>query len=107
MSATAFDAVVKRLDDPLIVVTTASDDERAGCLVGFHTQCSIEPLRYAIWLSKANVTYRVGLFASHLAVHFLIAPTTTWPSCSEDRAVTTWTSSPSASGRRDRRGCHC
>ena len=31
----------------MVVVTTAQGDERAGCLVGFHAQSSIEPPRYA------------------------------------------------------------
>jgi len=61
------------LDPPLIVVTAAEGDERAGCLVGFHCQSSIEPLRYSVWLSKANHTYRVALRASHLGLHFLTA----------------------------------
>ena len=59
------------LDTPLVVVTTAADDETAGCMVGFHTQCSMDPVRYALWLSKANRTCRVAMFASHVAVHFL------------------------------------
>jgi flavin reductase (DIM6/NTAB) family NADH-FMN oxidoreductase RutF len=70
MSVT-IDDLVARTDTALAVVTTSSRDQRAGCLVGFHTQCSIEPFRYAIWLSKANYTYRVALFATHFAVHFL------------------------------------
>ena len=56
---------------PMIVVTAQYRGERGGCLVGFHTQCSIEPPRYAVWLSKANHTTRVALQATHLAVHFL------------------------------------
>jgi flavin reductase (DIM6/NTAB) family NADH-FMN oxidoreductase RutF len=55
------------------VVTTASGGERAGCLVGFQAQSSIEPARFTVWLSKANHTYRVALHADHLAVHFLAA----------------------------------
>lgn len=66
-----FDALLGELDPPMVIVTTAIDDLRAGCLVGFHAQCSIEPRRYAIWLSKANHTVRVALHAEHLAVHFL------------------------------------
>ena len=62
---------VTQLDNSLVVVTTASDDQLAGCVVGFHTQCSIAPQRYAVWISKANLTYRVSLFATHLAVHLL------------------------------------
>ena len=71
MTTAAFDTVMGRLDSPLIVVTTGSADQQAGCVVGFHTQCSIDPVRYAVWVSKANQTYRVALFATHLALHFL------------------------------------
>ena len=28
-------------------------------------------MRYAVWLSKANFTFRVALFATHFAVHYL------------------------------------
>lgn len=66
-----FDALIGGLDPPMVIVTTAVGDVRAGCLVGFHAQCSIEPRRYAIWLSKANHTVRIALHAEHLAVHFL------------------------------------
>ena len=65
----AFDRVAGLLDAPFVVVTAADGDARAGCLVGFHSQCSIVPLRYAVWLSTANRTYRVARGASHLAVH--------------------------------------
>jgi flavin reductase (DIM6/NTAB) family NADH-FMN oxidoreductase RutF len=67
----AFDALIAGLDAPLVVVTTAAGGERAGCLVGFHSQSSIEPRRAAVWLSRANRTYRVALAASHVAVHAL------------------------------------
>ena len=66
-----FDAIVSSLDPGLVVVTTAEGQEQAGCLVGFHSQSSIEPRRYTLWLSKANHTYRVALHSSYLAVHFL------------------------------------
>jgi flavin reductase (DIM6/NTAB) family NADH-FMN oxidoreductase RutF len=66
-----FETLMSSIDPPLIVLTTAAEDERAGCLVGFHAQSSIEPHRYCIWLSKANHTYRVGLRAKRFAVHFL------------------------------------
>jgi flavin reductase (DIM6/NTAB) family NADH-FMN oxidoreductase RutF len=67
----AFDAVVASANAAMVVVTTAAGEQRAGCLVGFHSQTSIEPRRYTVWLSKANHTYRVGLAAKHFAVHFL------------------------------------
>jgi flavin reductase (DIM6/NTAB) family NADH-FMN oxidoreductase RutF len=66
-----FPDLVAQLDPAMAVVTTVSGGERAGCLVGFHAQCSIAPNRYVVWLSKANHTYRVALHAEHLAVHFL------------------------------------
>jgi len=68
-----FTALMTALDSPLIVVTTADERERAGCLVEFHGQSSIEPARYCVWLSKANYTYRVALQSSHLVIHFLAA----------------------------------
>jgi len=58
-------------DAPLVVVTTQVGGERGGCLVGFHTQASIEPELYAVWLSRANRTTALALEAEHLAVHFL------------------------------------
>jgi flavin reductase (DIM6/NTAB) family NADH-FMN oxidoreductase RutF len=68
-----FNTLMAALDSPLIVVTTADERERAGCLVEFHVQSSIEPQRYCVWLSKANYTYRVALQSSHLVIHFLTA----------------------------------
>jgi flavin reductase (DIM6/NTAB) family NADH-FMN oxidoreductase RutF len=65
------DELVRQENATLVVVTTAYRGERAGCLVGFHTQCSIEPARVAVWISKANHTCRVALQAEHLAVHHL------------------------------------
>ncbi|MGW6873484.1 flavin reductase family protein [Streptomyces xanthophaeus] len=59
------------LDSPMYVVTAASGGRRAGCLVGFASQCSIEPPRFVVWLSTANRTYRVAKDADHLAVHVL------------------------------------
>jgi flavin reductase (DIM6/NTAB) family NADH-FMN oxidoreductase RutF len=68
---TGFGELVARLDPAMAVVTTSSGQERAGCLVGFHAQCSIVPSRYVVWLSKANHTLRVGMHARHFALHFL------------------------------------
>ena len=55
----------------MMVVTTAAGGERAGCLVGFATQCSIDPPRFAVWISRNNHTFRVAQQAEVLAVHFL------------------------------------
>jgi flavin reductase (DIM6/NTAB) family NADH-FMN oxidoreductase RutF len=62
-----------RLDYPMLIVTTVSDGERAGCLVGFSTQGSIDPARFIACLSDKNHTTRVAARADSLAVHFLPA----------------------------------
>ncbi len=66
----AFHELMGDLDHPMVIVTTAVDDVRAGCLVGFHAQCGIDPALYTVWLSKANHTYRIGALADTFAVHF-------------------------------------
>ncbi|MEO2096398.1 MAG: flavin reductase family protein [Brachybacterium sp.] len=71
MSENAFAALMTATDPAMVVVTTAAEGERAGCLVGFHAQSSISPERYCLWLSKANHTYRVALRSTHFAVHVL------------------------------------
>lgn len=73
MSPDVFGTLMSALDPPLVVVTVAAAGERAGCLVSFHTQSSMVPQRYCVFLSKANHTYGVALRASHLAIHFLAA----------------------------------
>ena len=70
MSGT-LDDLMTSVDPALIVVTTAAEGVLAGCVVGFHSQSSMDPEHYCTWLSKANQTYRVALRAKHLAVHFL------------------------------------
>ncbi|AMT94712.1 flavin oxidoreductase [Brevibacterium linens] len=71
MSTSGLDDLMGSVDSPLIVVTTSAEGERAGCLVGFHSQASIDPEHYCFWLSKANHTYRVALRSERFAVHFL------------------------------------
>lgn len=66
-----FGKLMTSSDSALVVVTTVAEGVRAGCVVGFHTQSSISPRHYALWLSKANHTYRTALRAKHFAVHFL------------------------------------
>jgi flavin reductase (DIM6/NTAB) family NADH-FMN oxidoreductase RutF len=67
----AFDRLVARLDAAMVVVTTALGGERSGCLVGFHSQLSIDPRRYGVCVSKANHTFGVAMGASYVAVHAL------------------------------------
>jgi len=66
-----FDALVAAMDTALVVVTVAVGDERDGCIVGFHSQASINPRRYVVWLSTANRTSRLAERADYLAVHVL------------------------------------
>src|SRR5215212_2233369 len=40
-----------------------------GCLVGFATQCSIDPVRFIVCLSNKNRTYRLAQEATHMALH--------------------------------------
>jgi flavin reductase (DIM6/NTAB) family NADH-FMN oxidoreductase RutF len=53
----------------MFIVTTAAGGERAGCLVGFATQSSINPGLFLACISVRNHTYRVAERASALAVH--------------------------------------
>jgi len=68
-----FQDLVGDLDYPMMIVTAAADGERAGCLVGFATQCSIHPPRFAVWISRQNHTFRVARRAGVLAVHLVSA----------------------------------
>lgn len=68
-----FQRFVARLDYPMFVLTaTAPDGERSGCLLGFASQCSIDPPRFAVWVSEKNHTFDVARRAGVVAVH---APT--------------------------------
>jgi flavin reductase (DIM6/NTAB) family NADH-FMN oxidoreductase RutF len=67
----AFDAIAARLEYPMYIVTTVAGDERAGCLIGFATQCSIDPTRFLACISDKNRTARVSARAEALAVHLV------------------------------------
>ena len=58
-------------DPSMVVVTAAADGDADGCLVGFHSQVSIDPERYVVWISTANHTYEVAARTDVLAVHLL------------------------------------
>jgi flavin reductase (DIM6/NTAB) family NADH-FMN oxidoreductase RutF len=57
--------VLDELDYPMFIATVPGD----GCLVGFATQCSIDPLRFLVCLSNKNRTYRLARDATHMALH--------------------------------------
>ncbi|CUU57785.1 NADH-FMN oxidoreductase RutF, flavin reductase (DIM6/NTAB) family [Parafrankia irregularis] len=67
----AFHDAVSAISYPMAVVTTTVNGERSGCLVGFHTQCSIDPPRYLVCVSHTNHTFGLARHARHLAVHLL------------------------------------
>jgi len=59
--------VFGRIDYPMLIVTAPG----AGCLVGFSTQCSIDPLRYLVCISKENHSHEPAMAADVLGVHVL------------------------------------
>jgi flavin reductase (DIM6/NTAB) family NADH-FMN oxidoreductase RutF len=69
----SFPRLMVELDYPMVVVTAHGEEGPAGCLVGFGTQCSIDPPRYLVCLSDKNRTERVARHGEVLAVHFLTA----------------------------------
>jgi flavin reductase (DIM6/NTAB) family NADH-FMN oxidoreductase RutF len=83
-AAEAFDTIMSGLQRPVAIVTCtafepqggrsadpSSGGERAGCLVGFSTQCSIHPPRYLVCISVLNHTYGVIRRADLAAVHLV------------------------------------
>ena len=69
MHDATFDAIAGDLEYPMFIVTARAGAEPLGCLVGFATQMSIDPSRFAVCLSHVNHTYRRGRDATHLGVH--------------------------------------
>ena len=63
-----FRALVGGLEYPMFIVTARAGGEPLGCLVGFATQTSIDPPRFAVCLSHNNRTYRRGRDAELLGV---------------------------------------
>lgn len=65
--------LVGELDYPMFIVTVTAGGERAGCLVGFATQCSINPPRFLVCVSEKNRTFRVARHAEVMVVHLVPA----------------------------------
>lgn len=68
--AETFHDIAADLEYPMLIVTTSDGPQRAGCLVGFATQCSIEPPLLMVSMSKRNRTTRIAGTASSLMIHF-------------------------------------
>jgi flavin reductase (DIM6/NTAB) family NADH-FMN oxidoreductase RutF len=66
-----YERVIEAVDPIAVIVTCASGGDKAGCLVTYSAPCSVEPPRYAVWLSHRNRTYQVALGADGLIVHML------------------------------------
>ena len=66
-----FQRLVAQLDYPMFIATVAAGGERAGCLIGFATQCSIHPPRFLAGISDKNRTYRVAQDATTMAIHLV------------------------------------
>jgi flavin reductase (DIM6/NTAB) family NADH-FMN oxidoreductase RutF len=66
-----FHRLTGALDYSMFIVTAVAGRELAGCLVGFATQCSIDPQRFLVCLSDKNRTFRVASRGGALAVHFV------------------------------------
>ena len=64
-----FQRLVATLDYPVYIVTTATRNQTGGCLIGFATQCSINPPRFLVCISKKNRTLEIARHADVLAVH--------------------------------------
>ena len=70
--ADAIGAFTETTDYPLLVITTAADGgECSGCLAGFVTQCSIDPPRFLVCISRVNHTFVVAQRARFLVLHLL------------------------------------
>ncbi len=69
----AFNELVGELDYSMLIVVAAADGQQAGCLVGFATQCSIDPPRFLVFLSEKNRTLRIAERSGALLVHFVPA----------------------------------
>ena len=74
--AETFHELGSHLDYPMFIVTAGDETRRAGCLVGFATQCAINPPLFIVFISKKNFTYGVARDAEHLGVHVVPAQAT-------------------------------
>src|SRR4051794_38810148 len=67
--STDFERVASALDPAMVIVTAVAGRRKGGCLVGFHTQVSIDPPLMLVCISQKNHTHEVAEQASVLAVH--------------------------------------
>ncbi len=65
-----YDEIMSCLDPAMVIATAGTPTEQSGCLIGFHAQGGIDPLRYCLWLSKANRTYALMQRSTFIGIHF-------------------------------------
>ncbi|MET8701948.1 flavin reductase [Kitasatospora sp. NPDC004723] len=65
-----FETFAALLVQPVYMVT-APGPPPAGCLVAFAGQCSIDPVRFVVWIPKADRAHDAALAADALGVHLL------------------------------------
>ena len=102
-----FQQLVAQLDYPMFIATVATEEGRAGCLIGFATQCSIRPPRFLAGISDKNRTFRVARDAESMAIHLVPEHATELAELFGGRPVMTWTSSGAATGIRARAASLC
>ncbi len=66
-----YEEIVGRIDGALAIVTVRHGEDRSGCLIGFHSSCSIDPPLHAVWISQANHTHGPALASELIAVHLV------------------------------------
>jgi len=69
--ADAAPTLARAFAGPVYIATAFADGRRAGCLVGFASQVSMDPERFLVCISRANATFPVAMAAARLGVHAL------------------------------------
>ena len=87
---------VFRSGGALDLVTARTGGTRAGCLVVFACQVSIEPERFQVAISTANYNHRVASAMDSLAVHLLPGSAADLANLFGETTATVSTSSPVA-----------
>jgi flavin reductase (DIM6/NTAB) family NADH-FMN oxidoreductase RutF len=68
-AGTKLAALLDPLENPMFILTVAWRGERSGCLMGFATRTSLDPVRFLACVSRSNHTYAIAMEAGHVAVH--------------------------------------
>jgi flavin reductase (DIM6/NTAB) family NADH-FMN oxidoreductase RutF len=64
-------ALTARVNYPIYVACTEHEGQKAGCVAGFVTQCSIDPARFLVCVSKANHNFQVAKNSGAMSLHLL------------------------------------